>query len=98
VKTRAEFCAAPRMNVSTVPTAVSARRKGELLYSTQCIACHTSQGHWRDGKLATNWSSLRAEVRRRQATGMLQQSEEDVLHVTRSLNDTFNGFRRPPAR
>jgi hypothetical protein len=70
----------------------AAESRGELLYSTHCIACHTSQWHWRDGKLATNWSSLRAEVRRWQATAMLQWSEEDVLEVTRYLNDTFYRF------
>jgi len=72
--------------------AQAAESRGELLYSTHCIACHTSQGHWRDGKLATNWSSLRAEVRRWQAAAMLQWSEEDVLDVTRYLNDTFYRF------
>ena len=72
--------------------AQAAESRGELLYSTHCIACHTAQGHWRDGKLATNWSSLRVEVRRWQATAMLQWSEEDVLDVTRYLNDAFYRF------
>ena len=86
---------ATRVLVSALVLAAPARAaesRGELLYSTHCIACHTSQGHWRDGKLATNWSSLRAEVRRWQATAMLQWSEEDVLDVTRYLNDTFYRF------
>jgi len=86
---------ATRVLVSALVLALPARAaesRGELLYSTHCIACHTSQGHWRDGKLATNWSSLRAEVRRWQATAMLQWSEEDVLDVTRYLNDTFYRF------
>ncbi|MEK7738201.1 MAG: cytochrome c, partial [Pseudomonadota bacterium] len=37
--------------------------RGELLYSTHCIACHDAQVHWRDKKLARNWISLLAEVR-----------------------------------
>jgi mono/diheme cytochrome c family protein len=78
--------------LALAPSARAAESRGELLYSTHCIACHTSQGHWRDGKLATNWSSLRAEVRRWQAAAMLQWSEEDVLDVTRYLNDAFYRF------
>jgi hypothetical protein len=87
-------CAA-RVLVSSLVHALPARgaeSRGELLYSTHCIACHTLQRHWRDGNLATNWSSLRAEVRRWQATAMLQWSEEDVLDVTRYLNDSFYRF------
>jgi len=32
--------------------------RGELLYSTHCIACHTAQVHWRDKKQATDWELL----------------------------------------
>lgn len=70
-----------------------AQSRGELLYSTHCIACHTAQAHWRDQRLATNWSGLKAEVRRWQAAAMLPWSEEDVVEVTRYLNDTF--YRYP---
>ena len=34
--------------------------RGELLYSTHCIACHNEQVHWRDKKLVKDWISLRA--------------------------------------
>ena len=70
----------------------AAESRGELLYSTHCIGCHTAQAHWRDKKLATSWSSLRAEVQRWQANAMLQWSEEDVRDVTQYLNDTFYRF------
>lgn len=69
-----------------------AQSRGELLYSTHCIACHTSQMHWRDQKLATNWDSLKAQVQRWQASALLGWSEQDVLEVTRYLNDTFYRF------
>ena len=69
-----------------------AESRGELLYSTHCIACHTAQKHWRDKKAASNWSSLEAQVRRWQAAAMLQWSEDDVADVTRYLNDTFYRF------
>jgi mono/diheme cytochrome c family protein len=32
--------------------------RGELLYSTYCIGCHTAQIHWRDKTLATDWTIL----------------------------------------
>jgi hypothetical protein len=81
---------------SVLAIALSARAesRGELLYSTHCIACHTSQAHWREKKIATNWSSLEAEVRRWQTTAMLRWSEDDVVEVTRYLNDTFYRFPR----
>jgi mono/diheme cytochrome c family protein len=69
-----------------------AESRGELLYSTHCIACHTTQVHWRDKKLATDWNSLKVQVRRWQAVAALGWSEEDVLDVTRHLNERFYGF------
>jgi mono/diheme cytochrome c family protein len=79
---------------SVLAIALSARAesRGELLYSTHCIACHTSQAHWRDKRIATDRSSLEAEVRRWQATAMLRWSEDDIADVTRYLNDTFYRF------
>lgn len=78
----------------TAPLASPARAesRGELLYSTHCIACHTSQLHWRDNRLATDWRSLEAQVRRWQASALLGWSEADVLAVTRHLNQRFYRF------
>src|ERR1700757_114536 len=41
---------------------------GALLYETHCIACHTTQVHWRDQRLATDWTTLSAQVRRWQTS------------------------------
>lgn len=85
---------------STLALALSARAepraetRGALLYSTHCTVCHTAQTHWRDKKRATDWPSLKAEVRRWQAMAMLKWSEEDVLDVTRYLNDTYYRFEQ----
>ncbi|RZL92736.1 MAG: cytochrome C [Variovorax sp.] len=70
-----------------------AESRGELLYSTHCIACHTAQVHWREKKLATDWNSLKLQVRRWQAVAALGWSEEDVVDVTRHLNERFYGFK-----
>jgi mono/diheme cytochrome c family protein len=86
------------VGVLALAAVAQAESRGELLYSTHCIACHTSQAHWRDKKVATDWISLKAEVQRWQATAMLQWNEEDVLEVTRYLNDTFYRFQRTTDR
>ena len=74
---------------------VLAQSRGELLYSTHCIACHTQQVHWRERKLATDWTSLRAQVWRWQADAALGWNDDDVAEVARYLNDEF--YRFPPA-
>ncbi len=66
------------------PMSDSAR--GELLYSTHCIACHSDKIHWRDKRLAKNWKSLRAEVRRWQKLSALGWSDDDISAVALYLN------------
>lgn len=66
-----------------------AQSRGELLYSTHCIACHTSQMHWRDKKVATDWTSLKFQVQRWQSNAELGWSEADVQDVTRYLNESI---------
>lgn len=66
--------------------------RGELLYTTQCIACHNTQVHWRDRRLVTDWESLKAQVRRWQAQTGQQWSDADIVLVARYLNDTIYHF------
>lgn len=66
--------------------------RGELLYSTHCIACHTSQVHWREKKLATDWTSLKQEVRRWQGNAALGWNDADILEVARYLNERIYRF------
>ncbi len=69
--------------------------RGELLYSTHCGACHSTQMHWRDNKRATDWDSLKAQVRRWQGVARLDWTEADVEQVARYLNDTIYGYPEP---
>jgi len=62
--------------------------RGELLYATHCIACHSAQVHWRDQRLVTDWTSLNAQVGRWQANAGLNWSGDDILDVVRYLNAT----------
>lgn len=73
-------------------SAVSPTR-GELLYSTNCISCHTTEVHWRDGRKATDWSSLKAQVRRWQGNAGLKWSDADIEEVARYLNESI--YRYP---
>lgn len=68
--------------------------RGQLLYATHCVECHNTQVHWRDGKLATDWISLKAQVRRWQARALLDWSESDIVAVTRHLNDRIYRYRQ----
>jgi len=67
--------------------------RGQLLYSTHCIACHTTQVHWRQQKLVTNWESLVAQVRRWQYISGLSWSEDEVQDVSQHLDTLFYGYK-----
>ena len=69
--------------------------RGELLYSTHCIACHSREVHWRQKKLATDWASLDAQVRRWAGNAGLGWSDEEVADVARYLNAVHYGFAAP---
>lgn len=70
--------------------------RGDLLYATHCQACHTTQVHWREKRLARDWAGLAAQVERWQANARLGWSAEDVEAVVRYLNARF--YRFPEAR
>ena len=72
--------------------ASQAQSRGELLYDTNCIACHNEKVHWRAARLATDWNSLEAQVRRWQQAASLGWRDEDVAEVARYLNGRFYGF------
>ena len=77
------------------PACAQVQSRGELLYSTHCISCHTSEIHWRDKKAAIDWASLKFQVRRWQGTTGLGWSEDDIDHVTRYLNESI--YRYAPS-
>jgi len=69
--------------------------RGELLYSTHCIACHNREVHWRQQKLATDWASLESQVRRWSGNAGLGWSSEEIGDVTRYLNAVHYRFTAP---
>lgn len=70
--------------------------RGQLLYTTNCISCHNTQMHWRDHRKATDWTTLKAEVRRWQGNAGLQWEDADIEEVARHLNDTIYRYPRTP--
>jgi mono/diheme cytochrome c family protein len=63
--------------------------RGELLYSTHCVACHTTQMHWRNDRQAFDWESLKFQVRRWQGNAGLAWSDADIAEVSRYLNESI---------
>lgn len=75
-------------NLACAATATVGTR-GEMLYATHCIGCHDAQIHWRDKRIATDWASLKDQVRHWQAVSGLTWSDEDVTEVARYLSAQY---------
>jgi mono/diheme cytochrome c family protein len=76
------------------PPSARAQTRGELLYTTHCISCHTTEMHWRDNRSANNWPALKAQVRRWQDVASLAWGDGDILAVSRYLNETIYHFEQ----
>ena len=61
--------------------------RGELLYNTHCVTCHTTQMHWRNDRQAFDWDSLKFQVRRWQGNAGLAWNDADIAEVSRYLNE-----------
>lgn len=71
---------------------VQSASRGEMLYTTHCIACHNAQVHWRDKRLARDWTTLQAEVQRWQKFAGLGWEHDDVVVVAKYLNTLYYRF------
>jgi hypothetical protein len=76
----------------------TAPSRGQLLYETHCISCHSTQMHWRDQRLARDWGTLKFQVRRFQDISGLGWNDDDVDAVARYLNDTIYRYPESQAR
>jgi len=74
------------------------KSRGELLYTTHCVGCHTTEVHWREKKLVSDWTSLSAQVDRWQKNAKLGWRGEDVDAVARYLNATYYQLPAPAPR
>jgi mono/diheme cytochrome c family protein len=80
------------------PNHETAASPGEQLYSTHCVYCHTSQVHWRDKKIAKNWTSLITQVRRWQSNAGLGWTDDEILEVAQYLNHRYYHFSETDRR
>ena len=71
-----------------------AQSRGELLYATHCIGCHTTEMHWRDNRSVDSWTKLKVQVRRWQAASSLAWNDSDILEVSRYLNESIYRFEQ----
>ena len=78
--------------------AITAPSRGELLYATHCIACHTPQVHWREKRLVTDFAGLVTQVGRWQTNTGLNWSSDEIQDVVRYLNATIYRFPDPTPR
>lgn len=88
------------LNASTVMAADAVKVEpsfGELLYSTNCLGCHTEQAHWRDTKLVADWTSLVREVERWQKSSKLDWNGDSIDAVARYLNAAHYHYTVPPS-
>jgi mono/diheme cytochrome c family protein len=69
--------------------------QGELLYTTHCVGCHTTEVHWREKKIAKDWRTLVGEVRRWQTNIKLSWGDEEIGAVAHYLNGAFYHFQEP---
>jgi mono/diheme cytochrome c family protein len=95
----AAVCAQARAQVTPPPpppaTPPPGMSQGELLYTTHCIGCHTTEIHWREKKIAKDWRTLVAEVRRWQTNIKLNWGNEEIGAVAHYLNGAFYHFQEP---
>jgi mono/diheme cytochrome c family protein len=80
----------------TVVAAGDAQR-GRLLYGGQCVACHTTQAHWRDKRIVQSWPGLVAQVTRWQVNTGAGWSDTEIVDVASYLNGMFYQLECPVA-
>ena len=83
------------INATASAQPVMTASRGELLYATHCVTCHTTEVHWRQKKLAVDWTSLNQQVRRWAANAGLGWSDDDMVEVARYLNAVYYRFETP---
>ena len=79
------------------PAQVADAKRGKVLYETHCVACHTTQAHWRDGRVVRSWGELVAQVDRWQKNAGNSWRPADVEDVAAYLNGRYYKLPCPAA-
>jgi hypothetical protein len=62
---------------------------GRKLYEVSCDACHSTNVHWRDKRLANSWPALVHQVDRWQRNSGQRWEPADINDVAAYLNERF---------
>jgi hypothetical protein len=76
-------------NAGTPKAAAADVQRGRLLYETYCIACHTTQAHWRDKHIVGSWADLLCQVTRMQKNAGQDWGSAEITDVATYLNEIF---------
>jgi mono/diheme cytochrome c family protein len=91
-------CLALVAAAASVPARAAEPSRGQLLYETHCIACHSTQMHWRDKRVVQDWAGLLGQVGAWQARAKLNWNAADIEAVATHLNQAIYRLPSAPAR
>lgn len=63
--------------------------RGRLLYDTACVACHTTEAHWRDSSIVGSWGDVVVQVERWQKSAGQQWGASEIGDVAAYLNAVY---------
>lgn len=86
------FAALAAICVAGGAIAAGSGSRGELLYNTYCVGCHTTQVHWRERRQVRDWTTLTTEVARWQKTAGQNLDAADIDALAAYLNDRYYHF------
>jgi len=83
------YVALEKPGKSEAAVAAADVQRGRLLYETHCIACHTTQAHWRDKHIVGSWADLLYQVTRMQKNAGQDWGSTEISDVAAYLNELF---------
>jgi mono/diheme cytochrome c family protein len=80
---------------SAMPVIAADSRRGQQLFETHCIKCHSTELYKRAQPKVRSWPALLTEVRHWQTEAGQRWSTEEIDDVAAYLNRRFYKFERP---
>lgn len=64
-------------------------QRGKLLYEAHCVACHTTQAHWRENSIVGAWGNVLVQVDRWQKNAGQNWGAAEIGDVAAYLNAVY---------
>ncbi|WP_295687555.1 cytochrome c [uncultured Nevskia sp.] len=64
-------------------------QRGQMLYETNCVSCHTTEAHWRENSIVGSWSDVLVQVERWQRNAGQNWGSPEINDVAAYLNVNF---------